>query len=386
MIIGIIDADLISNIRNHRFPNLACMKISGWHKTKGDDVELILNYDDINPLHYDIIYISKVFTDTQVPDSLLHLSNVQYGGTGFFYDNAPPLPYEIEHHFPDYDLYNDWVSLSIEKGEKESNFTYYKDCSIGYTTRGCVRQCPFCVNRNKKSIDLHSPVEEFLDDSKKFICLLDDNILMSKNWKEVLLSLQKTGKPFQYKQGMDERALTEEKIKLLLDVSYFGDYIFAFDNIEDKDIIVRKLELWKSLDKKHTRLKFYVLCGYDRNDVWDKSFWIKDIADTFERVRILMEYGALPYIMRYQRVYTSDYKDIYTYLASWCNQPSLFKSMTFETYCKKKGIQQKHYNEYKNNLEAYENTIGVLGKSWRTLNFLKTLPISNLNHYLSMKW
>ena len=109
MRIGIVDADLIGRKR-HRFPNLACMKISGFHKEAGDEVRLITSYKEI--YEYDKVFLSKVFTDTVVPDGILDLSHVQYGGTGFFYDKAPPLSYEIEHHMPDYHLYDEWVDLN----------------------------------------------------------------------------------------------------------------------------------------------------------------------------------------------------------------------------------------------------------------------------------
>lgn len=105
MKIGIIDAEIIGKKR-HRFPNLACMKLSAYHKQKGDDVDLLLNYDDVK--NYDKVYISKVFTDTQIPVSVLAMPNVEFGGTGFFFDKAPALPYEIEHIMPDYHLYDGW--------------------------------------------------------------------------------------------------------------------------------------------------------------------------------------------------------------------------------------------------------------------------------------
>lgn len=74
MKIGIIDADLIGK-QDHNFPNLASMKISGYHKKLGDNVKLI-HFDDINPNSlfsqtFDKVYISKVFTDTKVPEHLL---------------------------------------------------------------------------------------------------------------------------------------------------------------------------------------------------------------------------------------------------------------------------------------------------------------------------
>ena len=73
MRIGIIDADLIGR-NKHRFPNLASMKISGYYKALGNEVSLLLDYQDLN--QYDKVFISKVFTDTYVPQDVLNLNNV----------------------------------------------------------------------------------------------------------------------------------------------------------------------------------------------------------------------------------------------------------------------------------------------------------------------
>ena len=136
MRIGIIDADLIGR-QKHRFPNLACEKLSGYWKCKGAEVDLLLSYDEIgggeqsslfeHPHEdYDHIYISKVFTDTLVPqwvDDLKYLPpdetrKIQIGGTGFYFDQAPPLPDEIEHHMPDYYLYDEWIAAEVKKAEE----------------------------------------------------------------------------------------------------------------------------------------------------------------------------------------------------------------------------------------------------------------------------
>ena len=328
MKIGIIDADLIGK-KKHRFPNLACMKISGYHKKSGNDVVLKLDYTNLN--NYDIIYISKVFTDTIVPNNILMLPNVKYGGTGFFYDKAKPLPYNIEHHMPDYDLYIDWVNSMISKGRNRKEFKYYLDYSIGFTTRGCFRKCPFCVNQNFNKVELHSPLKEFVDLNKKYICLLDDNILGYSGWKDIINQLKNTNKYFQYKQGMDERIMTEEKAEMLNSCKYLGDFIFAFDNIEDQELIKKKLGIWKKYCNKTTKL--YVLCGFDREDAYNNIFWYFDIKDTFERIKILMEYKCLPYIMRYNKYKESPLKGTYINLARWCNQPNFFKKKSYREFC-----------------------------------------------------
>jgi len=87
MKIAIIDADLIGR-NKHRFPNLVCMKLSSYYKSLGNDVELKLDYKNL--ALYDKVFLSKVFTDTPVDGKILEMSNVEYGGTGFFYDKAPP--------------------------------------------------------------------------------------------------------------------------------------------------------------------------------------------------------------------------------------------------------------------------------------------------------
>lgn len=326
--IAIIDADLIGR-NKHRFPNLVCLKLSGYHKAKGDSVELKLEYDNLDV--YDKVYLSKVFTDTPVPDGVLDKPNVSYGGTGFYYDKAEPLPYEIEHTFPDYHLYDDWVNMNLESGKSRNEFKYYLDYSIGFMTRGCFRQCQFCVNKNYKKVSVHSPLDEFLDSDRKKICLLDDNFLGCPQWKEMLQQLHDTKKTFQFKQGLDERILTDEKCEMLFKSKYDDRYIFAFDNIADRDVIESKLKLIRKYTKKVP--KFYCFTGFDRNDKWDYDFWVQDIIDLWERIRILMKYSCLPYVMRFNRYEESPYKGIYIQVTRWCNQPNMFWKKSFREFC-----------------------------------------------------
>lgn len=327
MKIAIIDADLIGR-KKHRFPNLVCMKISGYYKEQNNSVVLKTDYNNLSA--YDKVFISKVFTDTPIDENILRLPNVEHGGTGFFYDKAPFLPNEIEHHMPDYHLYDTWVQQRIKNGSKPKELTYYTDYSIGFTTRFCFRKCPFCVNQNFTHVERWSPISEFYDPNRKKICLLDDNILGYFGWKDIIEELQSLHKPFQYKQGMDERILTEEKCKVLSNSKYDGDYIFAFDNIADAELIKSKLTMWRKYNSKTT--KFYVLCGYDRNNHWDEAFWKQDIIDTFERIKILMSFGCLPYIMRYEKYKESPFKGTYVNLATWCNQPRFFKKKSYREW------------------------------------------------------
>lgn len=361
MKIAIIDADLVQSPKKHRFPNLACMKISGYYKSRNNTIELKLNYEELS--RYDKVFISKVFTKTKVPEEVLDMKNVEYGGTGFYYDKAPSLPYEIEHYMPDYNLYEDWVNERLELGDKRKSLEYYLDFSIGFTTRGCIRGCDFCVNKNSKEVLCGSYLKEFLDEDKPKICLLDDNILAYKDWKDVILQLQQTKKKFQFKQGMDIRLLTPEKAELLIKSKYAGDYIFAFDNIEDTSIIEKKLKLWKTYNKsKGQNTKLYVFCAFDRLNIYNMDFWKQDIVDLFKRIKILMKYNCKPYVMRYEEYKNSPYYGMYVNIATWANQPSLFSNHTYQEFCDKDNDRKggnsatKRYNIfYKNdNIKTYE--------------------------------
>lgn len=313
----------------------------------GGAVALKTDYDNLSS--FDKVYISKVFTDTYIQEDILSLPNVEYGGTGFYYDKAPKLPYEIEHHIPDYHLYDDFVREQIQNGKNPKEFAYYTDYSIGFMTRGCFRHCSFCVNRNYNRVEIHSPLEEFYDQNRPKICLLDDNFLGCPKWKDMLTELKNTKKPFQFKQGLDERILTDEKCSELFSARYDGDYIFAFDNIEDMPIIEEKLKMIR----KHTNAipKFYCFCGFDRQEKWDSDFWKQDIFDLFKRIEMLMKYRCLPYIMRFNRYEESPYRGMYITIARWCNQPSFFKKKTLREFGESNGSNSA-CNRYLNEFES----------------------------------
>lgn len=362
--VAIIDADLIGR-KKHRFPNLVCMKLSGYYKEQGYHVELKLDYEGLE--FYDKVFISKVFTDTPVNDAVLEFENVEHGGTGFYFDKAPSLPYEVEHHMPDYHLYDDWVYKQIENGAKRTEFKEYLDYSIGFITRGCFRKCPFCVNQKYDKVFEHSPLEEFYDPTRKKICLLDDNFFGCANWKELLQQLKDTGKSFKFKQGLDERILTEEKCELLFSCNYDSDITFAFDDISDYELIERKLKLIRKYTDR--QCVFYVLVAFDREDKYDDSFWYQDILDTFKRIELLFQYGMLPYIMRFNKYSESKYKGMYINLARWLNQFSFAKKKSFIEFC---------------TMDCH------VGKA--TERYVKEFLISNPNfeqkygHYLTMKF
>ena len=375
--VGMIDADLIDGGTRH--PNLAQMKISSYCKSRGCHVKLLFNADDISSVEsFDVVIISKVFTFTDLPRLLSTAINgkeselnrdivelidtcsntpgiTQYaiGGTGFFCDGGRHLNDVIEHMMPDYSLYLEYVNTQIEAGCKRSRFADYLDYSIGFTSRGCFRGCEFCVNKyGERRSRKHSPVEEFYDPDRKCIYLWDDNFFACKDWEAILDELDATGRPFQFRQGLDVRLLTEKKAERLSRCKYHGDVIFAFDHVDDFQLISSRLRLWSKYNKRET--KIYLICAFDsftytsldKISRLDSPYLIKmaeltdhrareqmDIEYLFERIRVCMYYDCLPYVMRYEAYKQSEYKGLYIQIARWCNQPSIFKKMSFREFC-----------------------------------------------------
>jgi hypothetical protein len=333
MNIGLIDNELCTR-RNHSFPNLAIMKLSSYYKSKGDIVKLI-SFEDINPFSFtfnifDVVFISKVFTDTLTPAFIDSLSFVKKGGSGFFYDKAEPLPYEIEHSMPDYHIYDNIPSCTHD---------YYKKYSIGFLTRGCIRRCSFCINQNSKKVEYNADIKEFYDSQRPYIMLLDDNITAYKNFYNVFENLNKNGTPFVFKQGMDFRLLNLNKMNILWNSNYLMSdkkqkhkftrtFHFAFDNIDDYDIIEKKAKLYYENKPYRHNVWFYVLVGFDREGIYDENFYLKDIFDLLKRIELLFRYNFYPYIMIHKNLKYNPLNQIVKDLRTVCQHPPRITSKT----------------------------------------------------------
>ncbi|MBN2423171.1 hypothetical protein JXB41_08160 [Candidatus Woesearchaeota archaeon] len=308
-------------------PNLALMKISSFFKKNGFYVDLKkLNYKGydhskreitiIDGSQYDKVFISAIFTLNKNTVVVNDCIKVIKGGTGYYGSNPQWLPWEIEHIYPDYTLY------------KNNNY------SLGFLTRGCPNNCKYCfIPKKEGRLKEHSPLDEFYNPNLPKIMLLDNNFLACRNCIKLLKKLKKTGKKITFKQGLDFRLLTKEKAKLLADLDYDGEYIFAFDRMSDKPIIEKKLEIWTPL-VKDWKTKFFVLVGFDTS-----------LEQDLDRIYFLKKNKCLPYVMRHSNCYSSENKPFYTDLAAWCNQPGLFKKLNFIEFLKKRHVTRERYNQ-----------------------------------------
>ena len=82
--------------------------------------------------------------------------------------------------------------------------------------------------------------------------------MASPDFDSILDELIATKRSFQFRQGLDMRLMTAEKAQKLSQVKYYGDFIFAFDHIQDKDLIEKISNIKNEPDfMKEFRLKSF---------------------------------------------------------------------------------------------------------------------------------
>lgn len=251
-----------------KWPNLALMKLSSFHKKQGDEVTLI----DLSTHSFDRVYASKVFV----------------GGSGV--DLKSELPQEIELEYPDYELYK-------------------KDGKIAFTSRGCIRDCGFCCVVEKEGWIREVPFD-FAPCDK--IILLDNNFLASPLWRGKLEFFIRQKLKVCFSQGLDIRLINEENAGLLSKVKYYDNHFrrrrlyFSFDWPELEATVKEKVGLLQKVGIPPKHLMFYVLVGY--NTTFEQDY---------RRFQVLQELACLPFIMIYNN--RRD-KPILRNFARWVNQ------------------------------------------------------------------
>lgn len=305
MKVGLIDVD------GHNFPNLALMKISAYHKSRGDQVEFAF------PMYrYDKVYVSKVFGDeySKMPPLYIQADEIVYGGTGFAITvengkevyhkcNDKPLPPEIEHIYPDYTLY--------------PNLT--KDTAYGFLTRGCPNNCGFCIVSQKecaRSVKV-ADLSEFWR-GQRHIKLLDPNLLACKDRADLLRQLIDSRARVDFTQGLDARFVTEEAAGLLKQVK-IDKVHFAFDYMKNEKAIIKGLQTYKRVcGTRENNAIVYMLTNYDTT-----------IEEDLYRLRTIKQCGFLPDVRIYRKPAAPQ---ILRDLQRWCNNRILYRSCDFMDY------------------------------------------------------
>lgn len=187
-------------------------------------------------------------------------------------------------------------------------------------TRGCPRQCEFCIVGKKegcRSVKVAN-LDNFWSGQKK-IKLLDPNILASSNQIELLEQLVESKANVDFTQGLDARLLTDENTDLIAKCKIEMLH-FAWDNEKDSSLIIHNLKEFKKSTKISSRkAKVYVLVNFDTSFEFD-----------LERIYTLRDMGYDPYVMIFDKQNAP--KEIRK-LQRWVNGKPIFNTCRkFEDY------------------------------------------------------
>ena len=306
--VALIDVD------GHGFPNLALMKLARFYRSVGAKVEWYTPWDN-----YDIVYMSKVFTFT--PDIMQCIPNadkVEKGGTGYkMYDKT--LPEIIDKTQPDYSIYSNIVD---------------DKSAYGFLTRGCVRNCKWCIVPTKEGkLRPYMDIEEIAIEGRNKITLMDNNILASDYGLTQIEKIVKLGLRVDFNQDMDCRLVTPEIAKMLVKVKWLRYIRFACDTSAQLPHLLRACDL----------LKQY---GY-KGDVFMNVLLTDDINECLNRINAIRSYKDLrlvPFAQPYldftgNRSPPQWQKD----MARWCNRKEIFNSTEFKEYRPRKNEVCKKY-------------------------------------------
>lgn len=290
---------LVEPSYRNKYPPLGLMKLSSYHKLRGDYVKFVKGLDSrVRAQTWDRIYISTLFTfywkstvDTikyyercvNSPEDIIAggvmatlLSDELIEETGIRIIrgllNEPGVLDSgdrtcIDSLVPDYQILSD------------IDYTYgLQDAYLGYATRGCPNDCSFCaVNRIEPEFIHYLPLKrqvesiESIHGPKQNLILLDNNVLASNQFEKVIDDILELGfhagatmnrrmRCVDFNQGIDLRLLTPEKAKLLAKIA-LRPMRLAFDTIKLKELYTSRVNL--ALDEGLQHISNYVLYNYD---------------------------------------------------------------------------------------------------------------------------
>lgn len=297
-----------------KYPNLALMKISAYHKSIGDSVEWYNPFD-----RYDRLYMSKVFSFA--PDYDYYINNVNgeiiRGGTG--YDIHSVLPEEIDMMQPDYSIY-----------------PYIDDrTSYGFLTRGCPNRCKWCVVPQKEgNIRPYMDIDEItIGGMRPYAILMDNNVLASNYGLSQIEKIVYRKYHVDFNQALDARLVTDDVARLLSKVKWIKRIRFGCDTTSQIGHCADAIERIRRYGYKG---EFFLYC-----------ILMDDIEEAYHRIKCWKEHEGkvLPFAQPFRDPYNPNQiipqwqKD----MAHWADRKELYMSCDFKDFEPRKGFYCREY-------------------------------------------
>ena len=272
-----------------KIKNLALYKIAKYYEEK--NYEVIWNYP-LAKWSVEQVYVSCIFTKNKHLCQEWEDCGAEIGGSG--YNVRSSLPPDIERVKP--------------------------KINLGFTTRGCIRKCEFCIVPEKEG--KIRPVGDLLDlwDGKeRDIVVLDNNILaLPDHFRLVCQQARDNRIRVDFNQGLDHRLLTTDIVGELKSIRHI-EYRFAFDHPSYKKTVSRAIDMLQAGGIR--RCSWYVLVGFNTT-----------IEEDVDRLMYLRSMNQNAYVQRYETCY---HKPEYISMARWANQHHLFQALTWDEFKEK---------------------------------------------------
>lgn len=284
---------------NTGFPNYALMKLYRYYNERGD---IAILFDDPADDTFDKVYCSSVFSFTEKVEVPAHWVT---GGSG--YSLQSQLPDEVEELEPDYALY--------------PGMTH----ALGFLTRGCIRNCDFCIVREKEGMIRPYRDIDTISQGWRDIVLCDNNVLASPHGLAQMEIIAEKKFKVDFNQGLDARLITNEIAKLMGRMYWLSPVRLACDDESMIEPVVRAIEWLRWYNVTPRAYFVYVLA--------------KDVESALHRVRVIKGMNVTPFVQPYiDKDGTPPSRELRR-LARWVNAGGgkAFKTCGWEKYCEERG-------------------------------------------------
>lgn len=310
MAVGLIDVD-------SKIPNLALMKLSSYHKSLGENVEFVQPNKQ-----YEKVFASAIFTRSKSKcEELLNTygDRIEIGGTGW--DLNKVLDKEIEYMKPDYDLYSATEIASRMKGigtkeHKLKKATEIVNAGMGFTSRGCIRECGFCfVPKKEGKFHDVAEIKDLINSKSNILILHDNNLTADPFCIDKLHEIRDRKLIVDINQGCDVRLVTEDIARALSEAKHLRSLHYAWDLMGFEQQVMQGIKTLSKYIKPYRHMCF-MLVGFNTS-----------FEEDMYRFRKLREMKVDPFVMIYNQKNDKRLK----HFARWVNS-RIYKSCEFEEY------------------------------------------------------